>query len=308
MGKDLIARYVWIVDTLNRYERLTREELSDLWRRSSLSGGDPMPERTFFHYRRSIEEIFHIEISCDRNGYYYISRNTSRASKSLTNWLLDSFALNSAFKDTEDVNDFVEVEDVPSARGFLPSVLEAIRTNRKIRFTYAGFNRSRAEHDILFHPYYLKRYKQRWYMIGEKEKAREIRTYALDRIRELNITNESFERNPGWDMEELFGNIVGVTTSKADVRTVKLMVTPMQAKYFRALPFHATQKEEMIADDFSIFTFRLKLNYELVHELMSLGGSVTVMEPPELKVMVTTALQEALNRYQTSSPASIPFK
>lgn len=298
MGKELISKYIWILDTLNRHERLSREEISRLWLRSALSDGNPMPERTFFHYRRAIEDIFHIDIPCDRQGRYYIDRNTSRSSKALTNWLVDSYAVNMALKDNDDASQMVEVEDVPSARGHLPAVLDAIRDSVKVRFTYAGFNRSRAEHDIIFHPCFLKRYKQRWYMIGIKEKNGELRTYALDRIREMVLTTEKFKRPKNLDMDDIFGNIIGVTTSKADVRTIRLRATPMQAKYFRALPLHESQVEEEIADDYSVFSYRLKLNYELVHELLSLGNGVKVLDPPELRVMVTTALRETLALYE----------
>lgn len=298
MGKDLISRYIWMVDQLNRHERLSRSDLSRLWLRSSLCDGNPLPERTFFNYRRAIEEIFHIDILCDRQGRYYIDRNTSQSSKSLTNWLLDSYAVNMALKDSDDASDMVEVEDVPSARGFLPVVLDAIRDSSKIKFTYAGFNRSRAEHDILFHPYFLKRYKQRWYMLGLKERSDEQRTYALDRIREMAIMPEKFKRPKNLDINDVFGNIIGITESKADVRTIRLKVTPIQAKYFRALPFHSSQQEEMVADDHSIFTYRLKLNYELVHELMSFGSAVEVLSPPELRLMVSTALADALRPYK----------
>lgn len=298
MSTDLISRYIWMVDMLNRHEKLSRAELSRLWLRSPLSDGNPLPERTFFNYRRAIEEIFHIDILCNRRGEYYIDRNTSRSSKTLTNWLLDSYAVNMALKDSDDASEMVEVEDVPSARGFLPVVLDAIRDNSKIKFTYAGFNRSRAEHDIVFHPYFLKRYKQRWYMLGYKEKNKEQRTYALDRVKEMTVMPDKFSRPKNLDINDVFGNIIGITDSKADIRTIRLKVTPMQAKYFRALPFHASQQEEVVADDYSIFTYKLKLNYELVHELLSYGTDVEVLEPIELRLMVTNTLSETLAQYQ----------
>lgn len=285
---------------LNRYKRLSRDEFQHLWLKSSLSGGNPLPERTFFHYRRAIEEIFHIDIICDREGNYSIDSGASRSSRTLTNWLLDSYAVNQAIKESEGAAAMVEVEDVPSARGYLPIVLEAIRDCRKVSFTYAGFSRSRAEHGILFRPYFLKRYKQRWYMVGLREKSREIRTYALDRIRELEVTRDTFTRPADLDMNDIFGNIIGVTSSKADIRTVRLRVTPMQAKYFRALPFHESQQEE-VGDDHSIFTYRLKLNYELVHELIAFGDGVKVLDPPELRLMVVTELKKALDQYDDTT-------
>ena len=267
-----------------------------MWLRSEISGGDPLPERTFYHYRRSIEEIFNIEIKCDRSGKYYIEEPNSVRSHAITNWLLDSMAVSSAINENQPGVERIEIEDVPSAREFLPMVLEAIRDSSKLCFTYAGFSRSRAETKIIFHPYFLKRYKQRWYMIGLKEKGNSIRTYALDRVREMQIIREPFEKPGSITLEEMFGNIVGVTTSKAPVRTVKLRTTPIQAKYFRALPLHSSQTEEM-HDEYSIFTYQLQLNYELAHEILGLGDAVKVIEPPELQAMVVTQLKDALAQY-----------
>lgn len=296
MTRDLFSKYVWIVDTLSRYEKLSRERLNALWVRSSISNGRELPERTFHHYRRSIEENFHIDIACNRFGEYYIDKSSLNRNKSLTNWLLDNYAVNGALSDDPEATSRVEVEDVPSAREFLPKVLEAMREFSKIRFTYAGFNRSRAERDITFQPYFLKRYKQRWYMLGVKEKNGEIRTYALDRIKELLILNEKFQLPEGLTPGDYFDDIIGITSSKAPTRTVKLRTTTSQAKYLRALPLHHSQQEE-VHDDYSIFTYRLKLNYELTHEILSLGSEVTVLDPPELRLMVTQELRNTLAQY-----------
>lgn len=270
-----------------------------MWVRAGVDNGNPLPDRTFYHYRRSIEEIFHMEIKCDKEGKYYIENDDSQRNVSLTNWMLDSMAVSAAFTGTAHLDGRIEIEDVPSAREFLPMVLDAINDSNKLLFTYAGFSRSRAEHNILFHPYFLKRYKQRWYMIGLKEKGETVRTYALDRIRDMQIVNEKFLLPGSITMHQLFSSIVGVTTSSAPVRTVRLMTTPTQAKYFRALPLHPSQSEE-VHDKFSVFSYQLQLNYELAHEILSLGDSVKVLEPPELKIMVVNQLKDALAQYENS--------
>ena len=296
MNKNLISRYVWLVDALTTHGRLTREQLNDLWKRSSLSDGNPLPERTFYHYRRAIEEIFKIEIACNRQGEYYIQQKVG-AGNGMTDWLLDSFAINNILAEAPDIADRIEIEDVPSAREFLPAVIRSLREGIAIRFDYAGFNRSMVERDIQFHPYFLKRYKQRWYMIGRRVKSGDMRTYALDRVKAVATTEERFDLPEGIGIQGLFGNILGVTSSKADERTVRLRTTRTQAKYFRALPLHRSQREELTADDHSVFSYRLKLNYELVHELMSLGDGVMVLEPRELQVMVANELRKALALY-----------
>jgi len=297
MARDLISRYVWIVDTLNRYGRLTREDIDRLWMRSPLGDGNPIPPRTFFHYRRAIEENFHIDILCNHNGEYYIDHGDDDQNRLLINWLLDSYAVNNAMKESHAASGRVLVEDVPSAREFLPTVLEAIGSTEKIRFTYAGFNRSRPETDIMFHPYFVKRYKQRWYMVGLREKTGDIRTYALDRVKEMTLVNSCFTMPDDIDPTQFFDNIIGITLSKAPVRIVKIRATPQQAKYLRVLPLHHSQQEE-IHDRYSIFTYKLKLNYELVHELLGYGSGVTVLAPKELRMMVTDELRNSLIQYE----------
>ncbi len=297
MAKDIVKRYIWIVDTLNRYGKLTRADINDLWLAWHESDGMPIPERTFFHYRRAIEENFHIQIDCNRYGEYYISQGDSVNSQKLTNWLLDSYAVNMAMMGQSIASERIQVEDVPSAREFLPLVLESISANRKVCFTYAGFSRSRQESEIVFHPYFVKRYNQRWYMIGMREKTGDVRTYALDRVKEMTILKHTFEMPKNIDPATYFNNLIGVTYSKASPRVVKLRATSSQAKYFRVLPLHHTQQEEL-NDNYSIFTYKLKLNYELVHEILSYGKEVTVLEPRELRVMVEQELREALENYE----------
>lgn len=293
--KELMNKYIWLIDTLTRYERLSREEINDLWRLSPYSNGDPLPERTFFYYRRGIEESFHIDILCDNYGKYYIDPGQGKRNLAFTNWVLETYATNNAMTESMIPAERVSVEDVPSSREYLSRVLNAISTASKVKFSYAGFSRTRLEENITFHPYFVKRYKQRWYMIGYKEKSKDIRTYALDRVKSLNIQNRHFEM-PDITPDDFFAHLIGITDSKGEVKRVKIITSPTRAKYFRALPFHSTQQEE-ITDSYSIFTYRLKLNYELVHELLSYGSSVKVLEPPELVSMVKAELQQTLNLY-----------
>ena len=74
---NLFNRYVWLVDTIYRREKITFEEISDLWSCSTLNDtGEDLPLRTFHYHRQAIEEMFYINIECDkRNGYVYYIEN-----------------------------------------------------------------------------------------------------------------------------------------------------------------------------------------------------------------------------------------
>lgn len=295
MARELIEKYVWLVDTILRHNKISRADLNELWKKSSHSEGNPLAERTFYHYRRRIEDLFKITISCTPDGRYFIDTAESPKSARITDWVLDSSVTSNAMRELGAESVRVEMEDVPSARQFLPVITEAMRERRRIVFTYAGFSRSRPEVGILFSPYFLKLYKQRWYMFGEKDGGA-LRTYALDRVTEVDVTDRKFRMPPAMTVEEVFGDIVGVTASKAEVRDVVIQTTHTRAKYLRALPLHRSQEEE-IHDFYSIFRFRLKLNYELVSEIMTMGPDVKVLAPKELQMMVVERLRDTLQNY-----------
>ena len=296
MAKDKIASYIWIIDTILRHKRISKSDLNELWMKSQYSDGNPMADRTFYKYRRSIEESFNIEILCDTDGAYSINSSESPFVKQFTDWTLNNTVATNAVHQLGSSSGRVEMEDVPSAREFLPTVAQAMGKNHMVVFTYAGFARSRPEVGILFAPYFLKLYKQRWYMFGEKDGGG-LRTYALDRVTEMEVTPTKFKMPRGITMEAYFGNIVGITSSKAPVRDVVIQTSSTRAKYLRALPLHHTQQEEA-HDFYSIFRYRLKINYELVSELMAMGPDVTVIAPRELQVMLVERLRDTLENYR----------
>lgn len=299
MNSNLLSRYAWIVDTLMKYGKLSRADINRLWLKSHISDGREIPARTFFHYRRGIEETFNVDIKCTPQKEYYIEQGGTPRERAFTNWMLNSLSTASALgEEANKAAEHVLIEEVPSAREYFPLVLDAIRQGLTITFTYHGFSRSRPEKGLKFQPWFLRLYKQRWYMIGLREKGNTVRTYALDRVRDVTLTKETYSLPEGLDPEGFFANIVGITSSKAEVRTVKLRTNTRQAKYLRALPLHPTQ-QEVVGDGYSIFTYKLKLNYELVHEILAMGPQARVLEPKELMLMVTDELTRTLDQYKS---------
>lgn len=297
MNSDRLKKYIWIVDTISSYGAITRARLSELWQKSALGDGNPLPHRSFFSARRAIEEQFGITIKVNGANEYYIDASDTVQDEAFRNWVLDAYAVNSMIDANRDLAPHIHIEPIPSARQHLPSILNAIRGRHTIAFTYNPFNRARAEQDIRLAPYFVKLFSQRWYVIGLRLKDNKIRTYALDRISALIITDNDYTIPPGIDASTYFADIFGITDSQAPPRQIKLRVDPYYAKFLRALPLHESQKEEQFSD-FSIFNYRMKLTPDLVRHLLSLGGQVKVIEPPELRLMVIDALKETLKNYE----------
>ncbi len=296
MARDLFSRYIWIIDTIKRYGRITRKGLNEKWTRSSVSDGETLPRRTFYNYRNAIEELFNINIECDTSTYeYYIAENDSY-NNSASDWLLNSAAISNVLNESRDIAHRIYLENIPSAREFLEPIITAIKENRAFKFTYMPFSRINATPGIILEPYFLKIFRQRWYITGRNVKDNKIKTYALDRITKVEICPETFSIPDDFDADDFLKYSFGIMFTHGDVKQVAIKVGTRQAKYLRALPLHHSQ-QEILHDTYSIFNYRLRITSDFVQELLSLGADITVLQPRELRAMVIDSLRKTLENY-----------
>ncbi|MCM1320466.1 MAG: WYL domain-containing protein, partial [Muribaculaceae bacterium] len=244
-----------------------------------------------------IEQHFGVTIKCNSAYEYYIDASETMQDEAFRSWVLDSYALRTVLTDNKDISSRIHVEAVPSARDYLSPVLSAIRESHRVMFSYAPFNRSGSDDDILFEPYFVKLFDRRWYMVGRRVADSALRTYALDRITVLRVTPERFNMPETPTAGEYFSELFGITQSGAEAVEIKLRVEAGYARYLRALAMHESQKEEVF-DTFSIFNYRMKLTPDLVRHILSLGASVTVLAPKELRAMVVSELNNTIKNYE----------
>ena len=297
MARNMLSRYIWLIDTIRRYGTITREKLNELWMLSPYSDGSPLPRRTFYNYRQAIEELFNINIECNTSTYEYSIDSGDDRHESMTDWLLNSAAMSNVLSSVSDVSDRIFLEDVPSARLYLSQVISALRENHPVRFTYRPYTRLNPTKDVIVEPYFLKIFKQRWYVTGRNVKDDKIKTYALDRMEDVKIEDDTFVVDKSFDLESYVRDTFGIVFSQGEPKEVVLRADTRQPKYLRALPLHHSQREVM-HDEYSLFYYKLRLTPDFVQELLSYGPNIQVVSPPELKAMVVTQLRDALAKYE----------
>ena len=297
MARNLLARYVWLIDTIRRYGAISRKDLDKAWINSPFSDGRPMPRRTFYNYRNAIEELFDLNIVYDAATNRYSIADEDPSSSGITDWMLNSAAMTNLLSDSRDVADKIFFEDVPSAREYLPQVVTALKQLQPVVIDYHPYTRQQPHRGILLHPYFLKIFRQRWYVTGLNVADNAVKTYALDRIVGLRMLPEHYTIPDSFDAATYFSDSFGIIFNKGDVKDIILRVDARQAKYFRALPLHHSQRET-VSDTYSLFSYRMRLSDDFVQEILSHGPSVTVVQPPELRAMVTASLQASLAKYR----------
>lgn len=300
MARDLLSRYIWIVDTIRRYHRISFDQIKERWSISPFStNGEVIPRRTFYNYRQAIEEVFGIEIKYNPSTFeYYIDeQDATHNGAAFTDWLLNSAATNSVVSESREISSRIFLEDIPSAREHLNVVIDAVKCNHPVQIDYAPYTRVNPSRDVVIEPYFLNLFRQRWYMTGRNVADSKIKTYALDRIVKASMLAETFEIPATFDAAQYSSDSFGVIFSMGEPYDIRLRVDSNRAKYLRTLPLHHSQNE-YIHDGFSIFTYRLRLTPDFVSEIVAMGGDVKVEAPNELKVMVVDKLRKALSNYE----------
>lgn len=298
MARDLLNRYIWIIDTIQRHGRITRTEFNRLWCKSQFSNGEDLPRRTFYGYRQNIEQLFNITINCDPSTFEYYIDDLGINNKSVTNWLFNSAAMTNILNDTRDISDFIFLEDNPSSREYLSIVIEALRRRCRLKIEYLPFTRAIPDSDLLIEPYMLKIFRQRWYVAARSVAEDKVKTYALDRFRQASITTQEYTIPDTFNPAEYYSDSFGVIADESEVKRVMIKASVRQAKYLRALPLHHSQ-EESIHDNYSIFSYRIRITPDFVGELLSYGPQIVVISPRELRTMICSQLEESLSNYKT---------
>ena len=256
-----------------------------------------MARRSFFNYREGIQQVFDITVMCDPSTFEYYIEENDEYDSSVTNWVLNSTSISNMLTASRDISGRIFLEQIPSARLHLDKVVESLRRNVRIKFDYSPYYRSQTTYGIVLEPYFLKIFRQRWYITGLNVRDGKIKTYALDRMAAVNLTTENFSLPADFDPESFSRDAFGIIFSQGEVHNIVIRADLRQAKYLRTLPLHHSQ-QEMLHDTFSDFHYRMRITPDFVRELLSFGPSVTVISPPELKAMIVESLKATLTNYE----------
>lgn len=304
MARNMISKYVWIIETIHKSGRISFKELNERWLDDDISEGVDIPKRTFNNWIIAIQETFGLFIENEGKGEYryYIMNEEDISKNGLRTWLYNTISVSNALANCESIKDRILLEYVPSGQEYLMKILDALKENRILNMTYHSYWKEE-ESNFDVEPFCVKLFRQRWYLIARSTYTyyhrQGPRIYALDRIRNLSPTEETFEIPKDWNASDFFIGAFGVI---ADAQTkcepIKLKVNASQANYIRDLKLHDTQEEEERNEEYSIFTYYLRPTYDFQQELLWHGEDVVVLEPKWLREELAERLKCMYNKYE----------
>jgi len=281
-----LQKYTWLIDTIRRAGKISHRDLSDRWERcKDLSDCKPLHRATFNRWRDAIFSQFGIIISCQRVGgyFYYIENPEDIDEDELKKWMLDSFAVGNLIGENLALKGRILVDQIPSGRDHLTTILEAMKESRVVNIEYRAFEYSRS-YKIPIEPYCVKLFENRWYMLGHNISMDTIRLYGLDRIEAIEITDSAYKLPKDFSASEYFSNYFGIVTDeRVKPERIVIRANADHTPYLKSLPLHHSQR--LIADngEYADFEFYLAPTYDFIMKLLHVGAMIEVISPASLR-------------------------
>jgi proteasome accessory factor B len=294
-----IKRYTLLIEKISFGTYPSFSELKDFLEEHGFS----ISERTL---QRAIEQIrgeFGIEILYNRtrNGYFIDKENSIN---------LDSFIkfleivgtgeiLAESLREGKEVLDFMSFESGGNLKGIenLRTLVLAVKNKRKVSFVHENYMKG-TKKQMTVCPYHIKEYQSRWYIFGSLEDTNTFRTFGVDRITELKTLPEKFKPDTKINPLKFFDEVIGLMYSGSKIEEVHIWLTHQQAKYIQSLPLHHTQKVIESNKDGVTISINVRLNFELVQKILTLGDNAKVLKPKELVDQIKELLRDMLGSYK----------
>lgn len=297
MAKNLVGKYVWLVETIYNAGRITYDDINKKWQQEDFDGKE-LPLRTFHKWRIAVEEMFGLNIECERKGgyHYYIGNPEEIENRGLRSWLLSTISVSNLLLDSQQLKSRILLEEVPSGVKYLSLIIDAMKTGNVVQIEYQSFWRKESS-TLILKPYCVRLFKQRWYLLAYNSDYNELRTYSLDRIQDFKKLAETFTIPDSFNAQEYFENYYGIIVKRGEVEDIKLRASKEQANYLRSLKLHHSQQEVETHEDYSIFTYRLCPELDFIIEIMSMGERVEVLEPKQLRNQIAESAEQLSRLY-----------
>lgn len=254
-------------------------------------------KRTLQRDIKEIRNIFGIDIEYSKSQKgYFISQNENENMNFQR--MMEAFDMFNSLNLAQDLTPFIHLEKRrPQGTENLYGLLHAIKNRLQIKFSYQKFWEEELSQRLV-EPYALKEFKNRWYIMAKDSNDDHIKSFALDRLTNLEITNINYQYPDNFSIEQSYRYCFGIISpNDEEPQDIILSFDPFQGKYIKSLPLHDTQ--QVLVDNELEMKIRLKLclTHDLVMELLSFGDKMKVIEPKSLADQIKQTHEKAYRQY-----------
>jgi predicted DNA-binding transcriptional regulator YafY len=178
----------------------------------------------------------------------------------------------------------------------LELIQEAIRKNKVVKIKYE-FRQPDGVYGTEFHPYGLILYEGAFYLTGFSQWSQAIRTFKLQRVKDVALTSKSFKRPADFSLENCLNRSFGIFQDEMEPTTVRCEFRDWAARLMREQKWHRTQVIEKDEGNKLIVSFLLTSKTDFKRWILGFGPFAKVLEPKQLSSEIADSLRKALKNY-----------
>ena len=295
--REAISRYNLIIKKLRKCSASFSEIADYLSLESELLSYDfNVSKRTFQRDLEDIRSIYNIDIQYNfsRKVYFIDFEQQPEVNERI----LEAFDTFNALNITDRLSNRIHFEKRrPQGTENLYGLLHAIKNQVQINFTYKKYWEDELTERIV-EPYALKEFKNRWYVLANDLKGNQVKSFALDRLTDLEITKRKFQFPNDFNINDHYKYCFGIISPNGHKpQEVILSFDPFQGKYIKSLPLHESQ--QILIDNEEELRIKLTLfvTHDFFMELLSYGENLKVIEPESLIKDIKNSMQATLKQY-----------
>lgn len=295
--RESISRYSLIIKKLRKHPATFSEIADYLAFESELQEYNfNVSKRTFQRDLEDIRSIYNIDIQYDFSKKVYFIDFEQQPE--VNERILEAFDTFNALNITDRLSNYIHFEKrKPQGTENLYGLLHSIKNQVQIMFSYQKYWEDKITTRNV-EPYALKEFKNRWYLLANDLKDNQVKSFALDRLTELEITKKRFTFPKNFDLNEYYKYCFGIISpNNHKLQEVILSFDPFQGKYIKSLPLHESQEILNDNSDELLVKLTLYVTHDFLMEILSFGENVKVIAPSNLIEDVRRSYQNALNLY-----------
>ena len=295
--RESIARYNLIIKKLRKQPADFEQISTYLSLESELQEYNfNVSKRTFQRDLDDIRSLYNIDIVYDFSRKVYFIDFEEQPE--LNERILEAFDTFNALNITDRLSNYIHFEKRrPQGTENLYGLLHAIKNKVQISFSYKKFWEDEMSQRTA-EPYALKEFKNRWYVLANDLKDNKVKSFALDRLTELEITRKKFQLPIDFDVNEHYKYCFGIISpNEHQPQEVILSFDPFQGKYIKTLPLHESQVILKDNEEELLIKLTLFLTHDFLMEILSYGDNVKVIQPESLIEDLKTSYENALKLY-----------
>ena len=146
-------------------------------------------------------------------------------------------------------------------------------------------------------PYHLGCLENQWYLFAEDLERRQLRTFALPRMRKVKLTTKGFRRPADFSIAQILSGSFGVYSSGKKQR-IRIEFDPFAARLVAERKWHESQRVREKADGSIILELELGGLEEIERWILSWGKHARVLVPSKLASRIREEASEILKLYR----------